>query len=781
MSEALLHSTTRAASLFAAGQATGAISASVAALTDGVVKALFLTKCKITMALLLGVAVLGAGVGTALLNHGAQAGEPPIGQERLVTKAEPAKAPLPKKATDVGQLSSRQMQQGAKTDAERLVGGWVIVNDDTKRKGELWEIGQHQIVMNANLLGFRTTSHFHRLDAAKSPKQIDITVTVIAGVYGPDVPIKADARIVGVIKGIYSLDDDGELRLCLGEMGKDRPAKFPERPKPGEVLILHGPPGAKASAGAVDVKEKLRVLIDKVLAAHGGEDRLKKLHFTMTVKHSNGYINQYFVQLPKNFRWETTFPNQTGKRIVILFPEGRRWWTKEPNEDAKGFIPTGIEAPLRFWHDYVKFFGPLQVLRLNDADHKVALLDEEAKIGDRAAVGVQITGPLCTQKMYFDKETHLLLKGVGSDIVREVTFSDYKKSDGFPIAQQEHDGHFEPRVTDFRAVDKFDPKLFENPNVSYQTKPKEEPAAKADEERMAGNKTTSAWGAECAGLRCRAKVIARTEQGMPLDVVFELECNLDRLKPNVKLLNMYLPDDNMEMTLTSAKTGKVWTVRPYDPTRGMVVEDVGKTTAALDGTKIKPLEIRFPLVRLGDDLEPDAYDCRVRYALPAQGKHWREGQAAWQDRGFWQGTVETGPVRVQVKKQTLQTVKLLLPKRLSLLNGLNIHYTKDDAEQVEVKRRNGYFIAARYLEYKGKKLTGETLTAVPTPEPVNPIGNISNYKGGDRETSITVEIFETADPPVHLWHPGPGSGGYRVLWSRTFTLSWTEKEIRQRQ
>jgi hypothetical protein len=205
------------------------------------------------------------------------------------------------------------------------------------------------------------------------------------------------------------------------------------------------------------------VLIDKVLAAHGGEEKLSKLQFTMTFKHSNGYTNHYFIQPPKNFRWETTHRDQTSKMIVILSPEGRRWWTKEPNEEPKGFIPLGIEAPVKFWLDYVKFFGPRQVLRLKDADHKVALLDEETKIGDRAAVGVQVTGPLCTQKLYFDKEAHLLLKGVGSDIVREVTFSDYKKFDGIPIAQKEHHGHFEPVVTDFRVVDKFDAKLFEQP------------------------------------------------------------------------------------------------------------------------------------------------------------------------------------------------------------------------------------------------------------------------------------------------------------------------------
>ena len=91
-------------------------------------------------------------------------------------------------------------------------------------------------------------------------------------------------------------------------------------------------------------EEQLRVLIDQVLAAHGGEDKLNKLQFTMTVK--EGYTNQYFVQPPKNFRWEQQHRDQTGKMIVILFPDGRRWWTKEPNEDAKEFRPTGVEIRL---------------------------------------------------------------------------------------------------------------------------------------------------------------------------------------------------------------------------------------------------------------------------------------------------------------------------------------------------------------------------------------------------------------------------------------------------
>ena len=62
----VVSSTIKAASLFAAVQAaaTGVISANVAALTEGVLKAMVLTKLKIAIEMLVAVAILGVGVGS---------------------------------------------------------------------------------------------------------------------------------------------------------------------------------------------------------------------------------------------------------------------------------------------------------------------------------------------------------------------------------------------------------------------------------------------------------------------------------------------------------------------------------------------------------------------------------------------------------------------------------------------------------------------------------------------------------------------------------------------
>src|SRR5204862_5074646 len=57
----VVSSTIKAASLFAAGQTAGVISAKVAALTEGVLRAMFTTKLKVVTAVLVFLACVGGG------------------------------------------------------------------------------------------------------------------------------------------------------------------------------------------------------------------------------------------------------------------------------------------------------------------------------------------------------------------------------------------------------------------------------------------------------------------------------------------------------------------------------------------------------------------------------------------------------------------------------------------------------------------------------------------------------------------------------------------------
>jgi uncharacterized protein (TIGR03067 family) len=170
---------------------------------------MFVAKIKNMLAVVLAIELVLAGIGAGLIGQ-TQASEPPHAKD----------------------------EQSDKTDQERMVGNWHIINDDSARKGEMWVISEDRILMYAKHGGANGHLYSHRLDAGKDPKQIDIKVTLTNG------------KPIGIIKGLYALDGD-ELRLCLAALDKDRPAAFPKKPGPGEVLILQ-----RATSGASPPKAK---------------------------------------------------------------------------------------------------------------------------------------------------------------------------------------------------------------------------------------------------------------------------------------------------------------------------------------------------------------------------------------------------------------------------------------------------------------------------------------------------------------------------------------------
>ena len=86
----LVVSTVQAATLMAAGKAlaTGAISAKVVALTEGMLKAMLMTKLKITLAVVLALNLIGAGVGLVYCQT-AGSGQPGKGQPVTAQKQQP--------------------------------------------------------------------------------------------------------------------------------------------------------------------------------------------------------------------------------------------------------------------------------------------------------------------------------------------------------------------------------------------------------------------------------------------------------------------------------------------------------------------------------------------------------------------------------------------------------------------------------------------------------------------------------------------------------------------
>ena len=99
----LVVSTVQAATLMAAGKAlaTGAISAKVVALTEGVLKAMLMTKIKVAITVVLAINLIGAGVGLVYCQTAGKGqdkqGKPAVAQEKPSSPVPANQHPTPKK------------------------------------------------------------------------------------------------------------------------------------------------------------------------------------------------------------------------------------------------------------------------------------------------------------------------------------------------------------------------------------------------------------------------------------------------------------------------------------------------------------------------------------------------------------------------------------------------------------------------------------------------------------------------------------------------------------
>jgi RNA polymerase sigma factor (sigma-70 family) len=178
---ALAAGTVQAAALAAAGTAAGAIPATVAALTKGVLQAMFLSKLKVVAAVALAVAV---AAGTVLWARQALADKP----------AAAGKGAAPK-------------------DEENILGTWVLVSSEEggqRAPEELIKEARVTFAADGKMTvkqGEKEQEFTYQLDPAKKPKEFNGT--------------NDKGRTV---LGIYKLDGD-TLTVCF-DRGGDRPTEF---------------------------------------------------------------------------------------------------------------------------------------------------------------------------------------------------------------------------------------------------------------------------------------------------------------------------------------------------------------------------------------------------------------------------------------------------------------------------------------------------------------------------------------------------------------------------
>lgn len=211
----LFESALRAAVLSESGSAAvaGAVSARAVALTEGVSRAMSLTRLKVMAAALLAFCLLGTGA-TLLAYHALGADQ----KEMKEAKEEPAPKPADKPP-------AKPM-----TDDEKLQGTWTIANAAGLQKGTQWTFngGQLEGYGQPN----KGSSTRYKLDPEQKPKSIDLTAQV-----GDDGPVLFQ------VKGIYQLEGD-ELKVCFAPGKEERPKAFPAGGV-GSVLILKREPPVK--------------------------------------------------------------------------------------------------------------------------------------------------------------------------------------------------------------------------------------------------------------------------------------------------------------------------------------------------------------------------------------------------------------------------------------------------------------------------------------------------------------------------------------------------------
>jgi hypothetical protein len=234
--------------------------------------------------------------------------------------------------------------------------------------------------------------------------------------------------------------------------------------------------GLGGRARAADNKD-CKAVLDKAIKALGGEENLSKVkavHWKTKGKITlNGEDNEFTttatVQGLDHYRseFEGEFGGNTVKGVTVLAKD-KGWGqfggeTRELDENALANEKRRV---------YLQVL-PMTLLPLKHENFKLEAAEEKAVVG-RLAVGLKITPPDGKDfTMFFDKESGLPVQLVakvvgfmGEEFTQETTFADYKKFAGIKKATKvssTRDGEkfIESQITEFKVLDKVDPKTFE--------------------------------------------------------------------------------------------------------------------------------------------------------------------------------------------------------------------------------------------------------------------------------------------------------------------------------
>src|ERR1051326_7596345 len=217
-------------------------------------------------------------------------------------------------------------------------------------------------------------------------------------------------------------------------------------------------------------------IVDKAIKALGGEEKLGKIKaaswkikgkITVMGNELENTTTMTFQGLD-HFRQqlEGEFNGNKFKAVTVLAEDkgSRMFGDNHQDLDKEALINVKRTA-------YLSII-PITILPLKSKDFKLESIDDE-KVNDKPAAGIKVTAPDKKDfKLYFDKETGLPVRLVakvvgfmGMEFVQTTTFSDYKEMAGIKkatkaVSLRDGEKFMEQEVTEFKVLDKVDPKTF---------------------------------------------------------------------------------------------------------------------------------------------------------------------------------------------------------------------------------------------------------------------------------------------------------------------------------
>jgi hypothetical protein len=223
-----------------------------------------------------------------------------------------------------------------------------------------------------------------------------------------------------------------------------------------------------------------KAIVEKAIQAFGGADVLGK-HAGKTMKlkgkwYGMGdgleYTGIWSGRAPDRLRFEITMSIMGQNITFIQGVKGEKGW-----KSLNGMVSDMDKDELAEHREGLHGHDVQNLVALRGKDYALSSLGE-SKVGDRTAVGIHVERKGYRDiNLFFDKETHLLLKtetrakdpmAGNQEFTVVARMGDYKKVDGLMVAHKveifrDDKLYVDGEVTEHSAVEKFDDTTFDKP------------------------------------------------------------------------------------------------------------------------------------------------------------------------------------------------------------------------------------------------------------------------------------------------------------------------------